>query len=448
MPDLLVGSLIVSVIIYAIFHNIQREKGKLLEMIVIFIITTISGAAFLYFFSNPSMAGLLSNTFYILFLAYIINRRIKILKLSMFYGILVVIIFLFSSNLVSAAFSIAYLIFPYFEAIGREGVEGSLVFGLLYMFLTGAIAFTASYLFGQFLKTKLSQHHEGLREKVSSYLLVGAIITLLNFYMDNFIITIIEELAIRTLIGVVFLLASFSYLLFAIFAFSDKMRTEMESKLKDNTMRSLTIYTEQVERNTEELRKFKHDNLNMILGFKGLISNKDWEGLERYYSSYMSEFKRSTDEMDKFDVKLKNLQEPVLKSVFLDKCVRAMQIGVNLNVEVKDEINLYDQGNIIDLCRIIGILMDNALEACKGNEKGSVEVLATVIENQIMIVIENSYHERPEINKMRVKGYTTKGEGRGTGLGIVRSIMAKNESLILETTLVDDKFCQKLKVTN
>lgn len=105
--------------------------------------------------------------------------------------------------------------------------------------------------------------------------------------------------------------------------------------------------------------------------------------------------------------------------------------------------------NIIDLSRILGILLDNAIEASKESLEFKLKLAFIKTEKAIIIVISNSYKEKNiSLNKIFKPNYSTKGSGRGLGLNNLKKIIDDYDNVFLETKMIDNYFIQELQITN
>lgn len=85
-----------------------------------------------------------------------------------------------------------------------------------------------------------------------------------------------------------------------------------------------------------------------------------------------------------------------------------------------------DTKRFMKLCKIFGILLDNAKESC---EKAKIKKIIIDIyqkDKDIIIYIENTFKGEVNIEKIYDKKYTTKGGDRGLGLYIVKNIIDNN----------------------
>jgi two-component system sensor histidine kinase AgrC len=98
-----------------------------------------------------------------------------------------------------------------------------------------------------------------------------------------------------------------------------------------------------------------------------------------------------------------------------------------------------------DLIRILGILLDNAIEECVELEHGSITIKISQNDDLISYAIKNTL--RPENNDKTIKtGASEKGAGRGRGLLIVREILNKYDFVVLNTYYQDDGVVQNLAI--
>ena len=90
------------------------------------------------------------------------------------------------------------------------------------------------------------------------------------------------------------------------------------------------------------------------------------------------------------------------------------------------------------VCKILGILMDNAIDACVESDKKKL-VVSVYTENEALCVeIDNSYSGIVDKDEIKKKGYTTKGKNHGHGLTILNRIIDETEELEFEQSINDN----------
>jgi len=100
------------------------------------------------------------------------------------------------------------------------------------------------------------------------------------------------------------------------------------------------------------------------------------------------------------------------------------------------------------VCKILGILMDNAIDACVDSDKKKLIVSVYTETEDLCVEIDNSYSGIVDTDEIKKKGYTTKGKNHGYGLTILNRIVDETKELEFEQSINDkDKlFTSILKI--
>lgn len=104
---------------------------------------------------------------------------------------------------------------------------------------------------------------------------------------------------------------------------------------------------------------------------------------------------------------------------------------------------------IYEFARILGILLDNAIEASKECEEKIINIAFRndTKNNRQLITVENTYKNKDiDINRIFRKGITGKENHSGLGLWEVHNIVKKNSNVNLSTTKTDKFFSQQLEL--
>ena len=101
----------------------------------------------------------------------------------------------------------------------------------------------------------------------------------------------------------------------------------------------------------------------------------------------------------------------------------------------------------MQLSRVIGILLDNAIEACLELESDKLlEITILRIDKTIDFQIANNFlNTGIPIEELKKEGYSSKGENRGLGLISAQDII-KNYNMILTTKIENNMFKQILTI--
>ena len=106
---------------------------------------------------------------------------------------------------------------------------------------------------------------------------------------------------------------------------------------------------------------------------------------------------------------------------------------------------------IYDFTKILGILLDNSIDAASTCEEKIVNVIFREDDKnkRQLLIIENTYLDKNvDINKIFDKGFTGKENHTGLGLWEIRKILKRNNNLNLHTTKTDKYFTQQFEIYN
>lgn len=149
---------------------------------------------------------------------------------------------------------------------------------------------------------------------------------------------------------------------------------------------------------------------------------------------------------------LKDLPSGGLKGLLYYKMALAknekVKFYIDISPKIKNKLNKLNKNLIENICIILGIYIDNSIEAAKNTEKKIVTLEIYEANREINFVISNSYNTIVSVDKMSEKGFSTKGKNRGKGLYFVEKIIRNSKQLESKKTYLNDYFIQKLIVKN
>lgn len=199
----------------------------------------------------------------------------------------------------------------------------------------------------------------------------------------------------------------------------------------------------------DNMRGFKHDFHNIVQGIGGYIDRKDLVGLEKYYHQLLQDCNRVNNLTALSPTVINN---PAIYNVMASKYHRADENGIQINLGIFMDLNdLEHHLKIYEFTRILGILMDNAIEAAIECKDKIIHVTFRKEDSRhrYLMVIENTYLNKDiDVEKIFDKGETTKSKKTNSGLGLweVRQILKRNNNLNLFTTKDAEYFRQQLEI--
>lgn len=254
------------------------------------------------------------------------------------------------------------------------------------------------------------------------------------------------------LIADINIIPAYLYILFdgIIVAYLAILMKNILAILKENyinvKVENLEGSNKRLQENYDNVRAFKHDFNNIMQGIGGLIIAKDINGLENMYKSISKECQEINE---KQAINADIINNPAILNLINNKIKLAEEKDIKIKVEVYIDLNSL-KVSTYDLCRVLGILIDNAIEASIGCDEKviSIRFLRDKYNNRNLIVIENPCKNYLiDIKKIYEKGFSSKKDKISHGLGLwkVKQILKKNKNIQIYTSR-DKLFKQQLEI--
>ncbi|MDS0980828.1 GHKL domain-containing protein, partial [Staphylococcus hominis] len=223
---------------------------------------------------------------------------------------------------------------------------------------------------------------------------------------------------------------------------------EMRYKQSLEEIETYYEYTLQIESINNEMRKFRHDYVNILTTMSEYIRENDMDGLKTYFNDNIVPMK---DNLQMNSIKINgtdNLKVRAIKGLITTKILQAQEKHIPISIEVPELIDHIEM-NTVDLSRIIGIIIDNAIEASEELEDALIRIAFINVETSVMFIVMNKCKEdMPKIHELFQDSFSTKGDNRGLGLTTLKEITDTTENVLLDTTIENGYFVQKVEIIN
>ena len=226
------------------------------------------------------------------------------------------------------------------------------------------------------------------------------------------------------------------------------IKLETNNKIESAKLEQQKKYILALEKNNNEIKKFKHDFNNIILGLDGYINNDDFnkEKLKKYFNSTIMNFNNNIELNNIVIAKLNSIKVSSLKSLITNKVLVAQNNNIDVDINIQREIHDFYTDEM-QLSRILGILLDNAIEASlEVPHDKKIEMNIIQIDKTTDIQISNTFNNTgTPIADFNKEGFSTKGTNRGLGLSSAHEI-ANKLNMLLNTEIDGNTFIQNLSI--
>lgn len=224
------------------------------------------------------------------------------------------------------------------------------------------------------------------------------------------------------------------------------IREFFKNKTKEEEQKHLLKIMEDYELMLEKTRENRHEMVNNLLVLKG-EKNKNSKKYNDLLNGIIEQYDNKRMSSYSGLYKLPS----GLKGIVYYKMASIKDNDVNFRTIISDkmyeEFNNFETKIYYKVCKIMGILIDNAVEASiNSKEKTLLIYIYEQCNGNIVISIENSYNTLLDIHDINKKGYSTKGKNRGLGLFIANRTIEEEKLLRLRQYVFDKTFISELKI--
>lgn len=305
-------------------------------------------------------------------------------------------------------------------------------------FITTLITLIFNYIFKDFLANLIHTKQENDKLSIFKYILnIILMILLILVHTPN------QAFAIED-IKAFYLLSTFIIfnLILSLFIENNKIEDYIKNYQK------IAEYTEFTEGILTEYKSFIHEYKNKLIIIKDLVKEDNKELNE--YINYILNEKLNNNYHWLMDIK--NIPIPGIKGLINYKLMKMKELNIEVEVFVSEEVAILNQDKLDikeknDLYTILGVILDNAIEASIESHDPMISLHFFKEENDINIILANTF-KNINLDQLEQKGYSSKGKNHGIGLYIVNEILKHSKHIEKETSIINNFFVQKIIIKN
>ena len=224
-------------------------------------------------------------------------------------------------------------------------------------------------------------------------------------------------------------------------------RKNYEAQKKVEYLENLNEYTKNLEMVYNNLRSFRHDYINIMASLAAYIDEKKYEELGTFFYEHILPMQKKSHTKNGALNNLSNVNILELKSILYTKLLLAVNQDIEVDIDIPDQIDSIHM-EPVDLTRMLGIYLDNAIEACLETEHPVIHFHLGKMNQDIVFIISNTFIDKGlSVDQVLKKEVTTKGAGHGIGLYNVSEILNRYDNIYHETLIKEGLFIQQVQIS-
>ena len=243
---------------------------------------------------------------------------------------------------------------------------------------------------------------------------------------------------------ILLLMSSFITILSFVLVYSFTRAKYDYFKISNNYNNSL-LSLKELENSITNHRIDNHENRNHLMTIRNMTSNKKViTFIDSILNNEIADDKRIMKETS-------IIPAGGLRGLIYSKLLLMNRKNIEYELDVSNSVRIvdilkYDDDLILDVCKIVGIFLDNAIEEVDTIDDKYIIIEMYLDEEELNICITNSYDNTKDKTNIYKSGYSTKGGNHGYGLPLVKKIIKNNSNLENHTEITENEFIQKLVI--
>lgn len=226
----------------------------------------------------------------------------------------------------------------------------------------------------------------------------------------------------------------------------DILKRNYELSLQQQELSVMKDYTQRMENFYEEMRVFRHDYRNILSTMQYFIDSNDRDSLQKYFHEKIVPSGELLKDNGFIMGRLHMIADPALKSLIYTKLIAMENHHLHVTLELAEPVSNINM-DTLTLCRILGILLDNAIEAAAETAEKIIQLSIICMDTCTTFIISNSTMpiNRP-VSTLFEQNFTTKNNHSGLGLYTVKEVVDSSLNVNMYTSYENNIFCQNLEI--
>lgn len=413
---------------YIIFGKKEDlKRNKLYNLIILLIGAGLN--ALVYIYLNNTTKTLMFCIIYTIVLNIVFNLKIsKAIFATIIYTILLIIPDLITTTCLVNIFNIS-----------KENFYSNFAGGILCNVIVSGLMIAITLILKKPLR-KMTSYNLSTCKKIIFVSVLTILFIAMFFYKFS--------VKYQNSNDVIFYLAAIIAFMIILFILLKEKTTGDNLKIRyDELLEIMKTYEDDV----EEQRTIFHETKNELMIVRCKIDDKeDSQNITQYIDSILDEKNKKKTSMIKY-AKFKYLPSNGLKGFFYYKFMEAekknIKVSVNISKNIENSfLGELETNDFKQLTRIIGVYLDNAIEASYLSNDKKLGIEVYLIKDNISIIISNTFNNNIESEKLGNIKFSTKGKNRGHGLLLVKSILNNSSIFESKNEINGNIFIQKLTI--
>lgn len=204
---------------------------------------------------------------------------------------------------------------------------------------------------------------------------------------------------------------------------------QKKTQVMENRMKAIEKYIPIIDELVAEVRSRQHEFSNKLLAISSILhSSENIKDAQEQVAKYVDNVQLTRGQYE-----LLNMDHKVIAGFLYTKMKRAEQLNMQLKIERTVQVSEFPCEDY-DLIEVLGILIDNAIEACFGGDKIIIRMSKVNDYHELTVSNPADYMTNEQFMQLFKLGYSTKStftNERGFGLYNVQQIVKQYNGKII-----------------